>query len=634
MENFYIYFFILFGILSIIIIYLNNRLNKLKNILSEREKFELLLENASDGVFILDKSGKIKHFSETTSKMLGYDKNEMKLLYVYDWDKGITKKIFNELIEELSKNNISIERIHTRKDKSTYYAAINASLIEIDSIEYLYASVRDISHEKELLKNIEQEKNKFSSIYNHSLDAILLLNVKKGIFEDVNPKACEMYGYTKDEFLSLTPFDLDVVHDEVKMIQTQQNIIQRGWDRFRTKHKLSSGKIIDVDVSAVSMVLSNQNFLYVVIRDISKKLKIEKLLKEQKLEFESIFNYSRDGIAILGKDTRFLRFNDAFLNMTGYTKEELLEKTSLDLTAVEDREKTAKMISYQYENAKETKYEKTYISKSGERIRLDISLSLLPDKQRVLIVVKDITQLKEIQDQLRLASLGEMIGNIAHQWRQPLSVISTAASTLKLKSEFGIIEQNDLEDFSSNIICQTQYLSKTIDNFRNFIKNEKILEEISIKDVLKSTIELMEASLKNNFIEVNIDCENDINIYGSKNELIEAFLNIISNSKDVLKEKNLDEERFIFISVKDIGKEVEIKIYDNAGGIEESIISKIFEPYFTTKHQSQGTGLGLAISHKIITERHNGFISVYNENFEYKEKKYNGACFIIKLPLV
>ena len=144
----------------------------------------------------------------------------------------------------------------------------------------------------------------------------------------------------------------------------------------------------------------------------------------------------------------------------------------------------------------------------------------------------------------------------------------------------------------------------------------------------------MEASLKNNFIEVNIDCENDINIYGSKNELIEAFLNIISNSKDVLKEKNLDEERFIFISVKDIGKEVEIKIYDNAGGIEESIISKIFEPYFTTKHQSQGTGLGLAISHKIITERHNGLISVYNENFEYKEKKYNGACFIIKLPLV
>ena len=99
MENFYIYFFILFGILSIIIIYLNNRLNKLKNILSEREKFELLLENASDGVFILDKSGKIKHFSETTSKMLGYDKNEMKLLYVYDWDKGITKKIFNELID-------------------------------------------------------------------------------------------------------------------------------------------------------------------------------------------------------------------------------------------------------------------------------------------------------------------------------------------------------------------------------------------------------------------------------------------------------------------------------------------------------------------------------------------------------
>ena len=140
---------------------------------------------------------------------------------------------------------------------------------------------------------------------------------------------------------------------------------------------------------------------------------------------------------------------------------------------------------------------------------------------------------------------------------------------------------------------------------------------------------LVHASLHNNFINLILDDEDDLEIYGNKNELTEAFLNIISNSKDALKEKK-EEDRFIFIKTKnfDINR-LSLEIFDSGDGIDESIISKVLEPYFTTKHKSQGTGLGLAIVDKIVRERHGGSIEIYNKEFVYNQKQYKGACFNI-----
>ena len=273
-------------------------------------------------------------------------------------------------------------------------------------------------------------------------------------------------------------------------------------------------------------------------------------------------------------------------------------------------------------------YEDVFIF-ANKRVYVNLSLSLLPDKKRVLMLIKDVSSLKIIQEQAKLASLGEMIGNIAHQWRQPLSFISTSASALKVKSEFNMLNKEDIEESSNAIVKQTEYLSNTIDNFRDFIKEDKSYKEISIKEILENTLNLTHASLHNNFIKLVLDIEADLKIYGNKNELTEAFLNIISNSKDVLKDKN-EEDRLIFIKTKKLDKNrLEISFLDSGGGIDESIISKVLEPYFTTKHKSQGTGLGLTIVDKIVRERHKGIIEIYNEAFTYNQKQYIGACFSI-----
>ena len=128
-----------------------------------------------------------------------------------------------------------------------------------------------------------------------------------------------------------------------------------------------------------------------------------------------------------------------------------------------------------------------------------------------------------------------------------------------------------------------------------------------------------------------MDIEDDLEIDGSTNELVEALINIVNNSKDALKEKVKDEDdKFIFINTKKLSvNSIELKITDTAGGIDEKIINRILEPYFTTKHESVGTGLGLSIANKIINERHHGKIDIFNDTFEYKSKHYKGLCTCI-----
>jgi signal transduction histidine kinase len=177
-----------------------------------------------------------------------------------------------------------------------------------------------------------------------------------------------------------------------------------------------------------------------------------------------------------------------------------------------------------------------------------------------------------------------------------------------------------------------QYLSKTIDDFRNFIKGERVEKLFNLSEEIDSFLHLMEGSIKSNYMQVSLDLNNDINILGYPNELMQCFINIFNNSKDVLKELP-EGNRLVFIKTDIADKKVIITLRDNGGGIPDEVLSKVFEPYFTTKDQSLGTGLGLNMSYKLIVEGMQGSLEATNINFEYKDKKYKGAEFKITLPL-
>ncbi|WP_321314711.1 ATP-binding protein [Halarcobacter sp.] len=237
---------------------------------------------------------------------------------------------------------------------------------------------------------------------------------------------------------------------------------------------------------------------------------------------------------------------------------------------------------------------------------------------------------KMMLHQSKLASMGEMIGNIAHQWRQPLSVISTSASGIRVQNELGVLNDETLHNSVNGIVNSTKYLSQTIDDFMDFVKNDKSAVEFDIKENIEKNIEILKGSLKIHQINLVLNCHKEY-IKGFPNELTQVFINIVHNAKDALKEQNV-KEKYIFIETNKTDKDVEIIIKDNANGIPNHIINKVFDPYFTTKNESNGTGLGLYMSYRIITESMKGNIKVENVEYNFNEKTYIGAMFTISLP--
>jgi signal transduction histidine kinase len=245
---------------------------------------------------------------------------------------------------------------------------------------------------------------------------------------------------------------------------------------------------------------------------------------------------------------------------------------------------------------------------------------------------KELIQKENILNhQSKMAAMGEMLENIAHQWRQPLSLISTAATGAKINKDFGNFSDSDFYETMDLINHSAQHLSNTIDDFRNFFNNDKNISNFNINEPIEKVLYLISSKLKNRDIQV-IKNTQDIQVTGLINEFIQVIINIINNSMDAFEEVNL-EKKFIFIDLYKNNNSLILKIKDNAGGIKEDIINRIFEPYFTTKHKSQGTGIGLYMSMEIIQKHMDGKISVSNEEFIYEDIKYKGAQFKIELPI-
>ena len=236
-----------------------------------------------------------------------------------------------------------------------------------------------------------------------------------------------------------------------------------------------------------------------------------------------------------------------------------------------------------------------------------------------------------VYSQSKMAAMGEMIGNIAHQWRQPLSIISTIASGSVIKVDYKTLKEDDLKKDLQKIIDTTKHLSSTIDDFRNFFIDNKEVEKFDLVSLMEKNINLIAASMQNNYIKV-ITNFNSIEIKAIKNELLQAVLNILNNARDSVLEQ-IEGKRVIVIDIFQEENQACIVIKDSGGGIPKENLEKIFQPYFTTKEKSLGTGVGLYMTKQILVNHMNGKISVNNEEFIIEDVIYNGASFKISLPL-
>jgi len=225
--------------------------------------------------------------------------------------------------------------------------------------------------------------------------------------------------------------------------------------------------------------------------------------------------------------------------------------------------------------------------------------------------------------QSKLAAMGEMVGAIAHQWRQPLNAIALQTQFIEDDFEDGLVDKEYLKTFSKENMKLISFMSKTIDDFRNFFTIDKIKKDFSVKQKIKDTSNMLLSQLKSNEITLEIS-DNDFTILGYESEFQQVIINLINNAKDALVENKVADSK-IKISIKTQKDKGIIEIKDNAGGIPQNVVTRIFEPYFTTKEQGKGTGLGLYMSKMIIEDNMHGSIQVENED--------EGAVFIIQFKI-
>jgi len=231
----------------------------------------------------------------------------------------------------------------------------------------------------------------------------------------------------------------------------------------------------------------------------------------------------------------------------------------------------------------------------------------------------------ELMEASKMVQMGEMIGNIAHQWRQPLSVISTISTSIQINKELEILDESTLIPSMEKINSSAQYLSETINTFRNFIKEKKELKIQIVQENIKSALGIVGTVLKDVNIQLIEEIEGEpIEVHIVSGELPQVIINIINNAKDILLEKKIEKSWVKITLSKEIDKAV-ITIEDNGGGVPEEILSKIFNPYFSTKAHNIGTGLGLHMSKRIVLESFKGNLYVQNSKF--------GAIFFIEIPL-
>ncbi|MEA1914260.1 MAG: ATP-binding protein [Campylobacterota bacterium] len=235
-----------------------------------------------------------------------------------------------------------------------------------------------------------------------------------------------------------------------------------------------------------------------------------------------------------------------------------------------------------------------------------------------------------LQEQSKMAALGELLANIAHQWRQPLSAITTNVTGLQIQKEYGVeVKDDELIEKLKNINTTAQHMSETIESFRDFYKSDKEMKKVNIKHLIEKTIKLLQSKFDHKDIQIITDLE-DIEVEILEGELIQVFMNLLSNAYDVLEDKK-QEEKVVMVDMHAHDQYLICEVKDNGGGVQKDIINKVFDPYFTTKHQSRGTGIGLYMSAQMIKNHLHGDIGVYNETFEYKNINYTGANFKITL---
>lgn len=375
--------------------------------------------------------------------------------------------------------------------------------------------------------------------------------------------------------------------------------------------------------------------------EIVERKRVEAALIKSSEEIRDLYDNAPCGYHSLDKNGLIVRINATELGWLGYTRDEVVDKMKLtDLMPANSINKFKETYPILMSKGQIHDLEQELIRKDGTVIPVSLSATAIYDSKGNYVMSRstafNITERKEAEialrteaaerlraveqlrqkdrimmHQSRLAAMGEMLSNIAHQWRQPLNTLGLVIQRLPIFYETGEFDKQFLESSSREAMKLIQHMSRTIDDFRGFFKTDKVMITFEVNQVIRQTVSLIEASFKEEQVAIRMCPEGNPSILGYPNEYSQVLLSILHNAKDVFSEKKLKKAQVTIHSYME-GETAVVTISDNAGGIAEDIIEKIFDPYFTTKDPDKGTGIGLFIAKNIIENSMKGRLKVRN----------------------
>ncbi len=577
----------------------------------------------------------ILFLSDNCKKLTGYEVNNLisftQVIHVDDQE-----YVWNIIQNALKiKKSYEIEyRILMANGSEKWVWEKGIGVFENNNLLYLEGIILDNDKRKRAEQALSKNEKILNLIIDKSPIGICTVDLL-GNLVSTNPTYENMLGYTKKELSLLSVFDIthpDYSSKNIELYKKMFSVEGVGFSMEKV-YICKDGKEIDVSVHATGVrdETGDMKFGTAFVEDITEKKHALELLEQKKKELETIIQESPSPMMIHNEDGKVLMVNKTWEALTGYSYKDIdtIEKWTY-LAYGEKMSVIKEQIDNLYklkQKVEEGQYD--IITKSGNIITWQFGsapLGVIDSKRTIISSAMDITELKHKDEMLinqsRLAAMGEMIGMIAHQWRQPISSIAMDANNMLLDIALEDFNTIQAEKYANSITHQTKHLSDTIDDFRNFFKPDKVISKVNIKEAIDSTLNIVKDSLRNNSIELKTFYETDRKVDAYPRELMQVFVNIITNSKDALMLKEQD-NALITIVVNEDEKYINIEICDNGGGIDADVLPKVFDPYFSTKDDKTGTGIGLYMSKMIIENHLNGAIEAYNRD--------EGACFIVRL---
>jgi len=536
-------------------------------------------------------------------------------------------------LEYILQNPSQLNRVCMLKDEKKHYFTIKAQALEVGESAKCIVFFNDVTE-------IEKISEQLEYAVKGTNDGLWDWNIEENSVY-FSPRWKKMLGYEDKELKNVFetwesrvhPDDLQRVTQAVQ--QAQKNPDLEYVNTHRICHKdghwvwvLDRGKtIFDKNKKAIRMVGFHT--------DITEIKELEDELRVSKQNFEKFMEYMPGSIIIKDENLRILYANETAKSF--FAQRQIVGLKCDDLLGKEDAQKVHKLDEKILKENFIDEIEEYINDKNKKKIFRTMGFVIEDSGVKKLgIIIVDITNEYEMKAELhnkeelmiaqsRQAAMGEMISMIAHQWRQPISVISMDANNILVDIELENLDAVSLKKVSQDIIYQTQELSKTIDDFRNFFKPDKEAHEILVKELFNSVLGIMSKSLENSQIEFYLELDETIKITTYERELVQVFVNIVKNSKEALVERKIQKKKISVITQKDTEYFI-LRFCDNAGGIEDEYMKNIFNPYFTTKSAKNGTGLGLYMSKTIVEKHLDGSLIAENSD--------EGACIVIKIPYV